>query len=287
MYSSDCSKNSWFGRLSAIIVLSTVITSPALAQYMGPMQPQKPPMQETKVTRAIEKLLKKKNAGKDKAAPNATEATDVNEKAPPSLDDSVSDQAEEMDPKAAKAAEKDMLPGVMAIPQRGPILAQPPLTTAKIEATQIDAEHPPILDHPKLDDPTNPLGLVEAQNRLKKCATLIEAKRYIEAKPGLSQLRQWLVDVTEAHISLYKTLNQIPSARAQAELEKTLALEFAQLRDRAMVENAKIYIADKEYPKAVKELTEVIKSQPKSKVGLRSYEMLQEIGFTEKLQLAQ
>ncbi|HEY9745451.1 MAG TPA: hypothetical protein V6C99_04470, partial [Oculatellaceae cyanobacterium] len=83
------------------------------------------------------------------------------------------------------------------------------------------------------------------------------------------------------------TLNQLPSARAQAELEKTLALEFAQLRDRAMVELAKVYIAEKEYSKAVKELTEVVKSQPRSKVGLRSYEMLQEIGFTEKLQLAQ
>jgi lipopolysaccharide biosynthesis regulator YciM len=129
--------------------------------------------------------------------------------------------------------------------------------------------------------------LVDAQNRLKKFVALTDAHRYVEAKPGLMQLRQWLVDMTEAHIGLYKTLNQIPSARAQAELEKTLALEFAQLRDRAMVEMAKIHIADKDYTKAVKELTDVVKSQPKSKVGLRSYEMLQEIGFTEKLQLAQ
>jgi tetratricopeptide (TPR) repeat protein len=167
------------------------------------------------------------------------------------------------------------------------MLTQPPLENAKIEPPQVDEQNPPPIDHPKLDDPTNPLGLTDAANRLQKLSKLVDAKRYYEAKPGLAQLRQWLVDLTEAHIGLYKVLNQLPSARAQAELEKELALQFAQLRDRTMMEMARIYISEKEYPKAIKELTEVVKSQPRSKVGLQSYELLQEIGFTEKLQLTQ
>jgi hypothetical protein len=245
----------------------------ARAQYIGPQQP--PKMQaDTKVTKAIEKLLGKK---KDDANTQPDQQPVIEE--PES-----SHQEEEVKPGKPKEMP---IPGVVAIPQRGPILSQPPLTSAKVEEPQIDPKNPPVLNHPKLDDPANPLGLVDAQNRLKKYIALNEAHRYAEAKPGLAQLRQWLVDMTEAHIGLYKTLNQIPSARAQAELEKTLALEFAQLRDRAMVEMAKVYIADKDFTKAIKDLTDVVKSQPRSKLGLRSYEMLQEIGFTEKLQLAQ
>lgn len=245
--------------------------NPALAQYIGPQQP--PKIQtDTKVTKAIEKLLGKKKDDANGAADQQP---------------TIESQASQEDDMKSGSPKEMPVPGVVAIPQRGPILSQPPLTAAKVEDPQIDPENPPVLNHPKLDDPNNPLGLVDALNRLKKYAALNDAHRYAEARPGLSQLRQWLVDVTEAHIGLYKTLNQIPSARAQAELEKTLALEFAQLRDRAMVEMAKIYIAEKDFTKAVKELTDVVKSQPRSKLGLRSYEILQEIGFTEKLQLAQ
>lgn len=264
-----------------VLLASSVMILPAKAQYIGPHQPQKPPMQETKVTKAIEKLLGKKKKD-DAAEGTATE----NAEGTPAAHNHTHDNVDEADEKPAPPRELPV-PGVVAIPKREPILSQPPLTSVKIEEPQIDAENPPPMNHPKLDDPANPLGLVDALNRLKKYTALNDAHRYAEAKPGLIQLRQWLMEVTEAHISLYKTLNQLPSARAQAELEKTLALEFAQLRDRAMVELAKVYIAEKEYSKAVKELTEVVKSQPRSKVGLRSYEMLQEIGFTEKLQLAQ
>lgn len=268
-------KTAYYG-LGIVLACTVAISNEALAQ-VGPPPPHVMPAQESKVGKAIEKLLKKKKEDKEGTT------AESKPQAQPNPEDELTDEEKA----ALKAKQKDMVPGVIAIPQREPILAQPPLTTVKIEATQIDSEHPPVLDHPKLDDPTNPLGLVDAQNRLKKFGVLVDAQRFAEAKTGLLQLRQWLVDVTEAHIGLYKTLNQIPSARAQAELEKTLALEFAQLRDRAMVDMAKIYIADKDYTRAMKELVDVVKSQPKSKIGLRSYELLQEIGFTEKLQLAQ
>jgi hypothetical protein len=172
-------------------------------------------------------------------------------------------------------------------PERPPLLTQPPLGNANIETPQIDTAHPPILTHPKLDDPHNPLGFRDSEVKLKRYIDLVSAHRYAEARPGVLALKQFLTDITEAHIGLYKTLTQIPSARGQAELEKELALQFAQLRDRAIVESARIHIADKDYFHAVKELTDVVKSQPRTRLGVHSYELLQEMGFTEKLQLTQ
>lgn len=253
--------------LATTLCISTGLSCGAMAQ-IGPQPPQKRPAPPNPITKAITKFVKSNNKSVEEGEEVEAEATEAS------------------GPKRPTAASPMEIPkeGPMAHP---PLLNQPPLTNAKIEEPQVDTSNPPVLTHPKLDDPTNPLGLMDAQLRLKKFAGMVDAKRFEEAKPGLLQLRQFLVDLTEAHIGLYKTLNQLPSARGQAELEKELALQFAQLRDRAMMETAKVYIAEKEYSRAVKELTEVVKSQPRSKMGLRSYEMLQEIGFTEKLQLTQ
>jgi hypothetical protein len=252
----------------ALLVPAATLTV-ASAQMVGPMPPQTRQMPESGVTKALSKMFNKKKEASDSA------------KEDPKPEDKAISQ-----PSAAPAKPHVSMPAPEEV-KRPPMLTQPPLENAKIDPPQVDIENPPVMSHPKLDDPNNPLGLVDAQNRLKRLIALVDGSRFSEVKPAMGQLRQYLVDVTEAHIGLYKTLNQIPSARGQAELEKTLALEFAQLRDRAMVEMAKIYIAEKEYPKAVKELAEVVKSQPKSKLGLHSYELLQEIGFTEKLQLTQ
>lgn len=171
-------------------------------------------------------------------------------------------------------------------PARPPLLAQPPLTNAKIEEPAMDEEDPPKIERVQINDPNNPLGLADAGKQLREVDRLIESGKLVHARMKLEPLKQWLIDVTEAHIGLYKVLNKLPSARAQAELEKQLALEFAILRDHAMYEMGKLYVKEDELRKAVKELTEVVKSQPKSKLGLQAYELLQEIGFTEKLQLA-
>lgn len=170
-------------------------------------------------------------------------------------------------------------------PKRPPLISQPPEPNAKIEEPEIDENNPPVVKV-RLVDPNNPLGLADATNRLDHVEQLIDQKQLNAAQAALPPLRQWLIDSTEAHINLYKTLNKLPSARAQAELERQLALEFALLRDRSIFLTGKINIAEKDYKKAVKELIEVVKSQPKSKMGIQAYEMLQDIGFTEKLHLA-
>jgi len=257
----------------AITLSGTALFVPSALAQVGPMPPQQRPKQENQILKTLGKLL-----------------------APPKAD--LTEEGEETDNNDEKSANKPHVTAPetdMSTPTQEPhyssghppMLTQPELTNAMVEPPQVDNDNPPNIDHPRLDDPTNPLGLTDADSRLKKVSQMVDAHRYIEAKPSLMQLRQSLVDLTEAHIGLYKVLNQVPSARAQAELEKELALQFAQLRDRAMVEMAKVYISERDYPRAVKELTEVVKSQPRSKLGLRSYEMLQEIGFTEKLQLAQ
>lgn len=269
-----------FSRKSALLLAGLIAAhcaAPvALAQTVGPIQPAPPPQQApNKVVDGLTKFFGKKK-----------EENQANPESKPDGDDKpvVVTPAEGLAPAAATpspAAEE------IRSYKRPPMLTQPELTSVKIEPAQMDPENPPVYNHPRLDDPNNPLGFTDAENRLRHIMSLIDNQRIYEAKSNLVPLRQWLVDSTEAHINLYKVLNTVSSARAQAELEKQLALEFAQLRDQAMLEMGKIYIAEKEYQKAVKELTEVIKSQPRSQLGIRSYELLQEIGFTQKLQLAQ
>jgi hypothetical protein len=279
-----------FGVLFASSLLMAAPIVPAFAQEVGPQPPQPKPQVESPVAKFLKKAISSKKAAKETTGKDATkDGSDADS-------GNTSDSAANQSPDSAADPNGQDKPIVTEPPsatktgsmvQHAPLLNQPPLTNARIEPPQIDDQNPPVLGHPKLDDPNNPLGFADAENKLKHYSTLIDAKRYNEAKPGLLQLRQWLVDLTEAHIGLFKTLNQIPSANGQAELEKELALQFAQLRDQAMLQTAKVYISERDYPKAVKELTEVVKSQPRSRIGLRSYEMLQEIGFTEKLQLAQ
>ncbi|WP_373532843.1 hypothetical protein [Vampirovibrio sp.] len=255
---------------SAVALAGTVVLMSVAPAQVGPQPPQPKPAQENGVSKMLGKFIKGKQSNPDEDADGEDQGPQPALRKP-----------------AASGPSLSGPPSLQSGPTHEPLLSQPPLTNVKIEEPEVDGVNPPILSHPKLDDPTNPLGFADAEIKLKRYIGLNDAKRFQEARLGLMPLRQWLIDLTEAHIGLYKTLNQIPSAKGQAELEKELALQFAQLRDRAMMEMARVYIADKDYGKAVKELAEVVKSQPKSRVGLRSYEMLQEIGFTEKLQLAQ
>ena len=66
-------------------------------------------------------------------------------------------------------------------------------------------------------------GITTSAEKLNSGAQLISQKKYKEASATLNPLKDWLVDATEAHIGIYKTLKSIPSAQIQAELEKQLA----------------------------------------------------------------
>lgn len=147
------------------------------------------------------------------------------------------------------------------------------------------SDAPPQKVYVTVDDPKNPLGITTSAETLDQIGKLIEAKKYAEAKAKLDPLLSWLVDSTEAHIALNKTLTKIPSARVQAELEKQLALQFALLRDKAFFSKALVAVGEKNNGEAVKNLSKVVQSQPRGQMGLKAYEMLQKMGFTEKIQV--
>jgi hypothetical protein len=278
--------------LAAILAFSTPV---AMAQ-IGPPDPsekaQSAPTEPTpmdQIKNSFFKLFKKPEEG-DKAKnedalpsskmnPYGTTVPDISD---PASDRTVPRPRTESAGKGGKQPPKE----TPKAPARPPLLSQPPLPEAKVAQPVISEENPPV-KLVTLDNPANPLGFADAESKLNQIDILIKNQQLVSAKQQLTPLRQWLVDSTEAHLSLYKALGNVSSARAQAELEKHLALQFALLRDRAMFQMGSINVAEKNYKSAIKDLTEVIKSQPRSEMGLKSYQMLQEIGFTEKLQLAE
>ncbi len=169
-------------------------------------------------------------------------------------------------------------------PSRPPLLAQPRLENPVIAMPMVEADNPPE-KLPALDNPGNPYGITAAEKQLNDTAMLIEQGQLATAEQQLNPLKDWLVQSTEAHIGLYKALNKIPSAQVQSELEKQVALEFGQMRDKALFQLARIYQNKNDNLNAIKLYVEVIKSQPSSQIGLKSYTHLQEMGFTQKLQL--
>jgi hypothetical protein len=68
-------------------------------------------------------------------------------------------------------------------------------------------------------------------------------------------------------------------------LERDLALKFAIYRDQVIYQLALLDIEDKKTQKAVEKLVNVVRSQPKTQLGFSAYQVLQEIGFTYKVQI--
>jgi tetratricopeptide (TPR) repeat protein len=134
-------------------------------------------------------------------------------------------------------------------------------------------------------DPNNPLGLAAPYQQLEKSKELLKNNRIAEAKAIVEPTSEWLTELTEYHIQLFRKLNSIESAKNQAQVEKRIALDSALLRDKAFYQLALIYLAENNEKKAIKYFIEVIKSQPRTELGLKSYEILQQIGFTEKVRL--
>lgn len=134
-------------------------------------------------------------------------------------------------------------------------------------------------------DPKNKLGLAYPFVQLEKSKELLKVKNFAGAKVIVQPLSEWLTTLTESHIQLFKKLNGIDTAKNQAQVEKRLALDSALLRDKAYYQLALIYLGENNEKEAIKYFIEVIKSQPKTELGMKSYEILQQIGFTEKVRL--
>ena len=134
-------------------------------------------------------------------------------------------------------------------------------------------------------DPNNKLGLAYPYMQLEKSKEYLKNKDITNAKAIVKPMTEWLTELTEYHIQLFKKLNNIETAKNQAQVEKRIALDSALLRDKAYYQYALIHLAENNEKEAVKYFIEVIKSQPKTELGMKSYEILQQIGFTEKIRL--
>lgn len=136
-----------------------------------------------------------------------------------------------------------------------------------------------------LNSPNNPIGLAYPFKQLEQSTELLKKNDIGGAKKIVEPLSEWLTDMTEYHIALFKKLNTIDTAKESAQIEKRIALDSALLRDKAYYQLALIYIAEKDMKKAIKYLVDIVKSQPTTELGIKSYEILQQIGFTEKVKL--
>lgn len=198
------------------------------------------------------------------------------------------EKASNSEPAKAEAPQAPMsqTPNTSALPKvqvKSPLMDE--INNLKVEDPIESQVIPPDKTYVTVDDPANPLGITTSAQKLNDCANLISQKRYKEAEKILMPLKDWLVDATETHINLHKTLKGLPSAQVQAELEKQLALQFALLRDKAFFQLGMLAVGQQDYSGAIKNLSRVIQSQPRSPMGAQAYEILQKIGFTEKIQL--
>ncbi len=133
-------------------------------------------------------------------------------------------------------------------------------------------------------DPKNKLGITYIENIIRKAEFYLEEEDFDSAKQALDKISEWVYDATEYHTDLFKTLKNIENSEAQANVERNLAIQFAILRDRALFLESKVHIANGKQKQAVEKLVEIVRSQPKTDLGFKAYETLQEIGFTYKIE---
>ena len=81
---------------------------------------------------------------------------------------------------------------------------------------------------------------------------------------------------------MFQVLSKKTKTITASKVEKAHALDFGQLRDQSYFLLAKVYIGQNKLKEAVKLLTEIIKSQSDSNLGLEAYKTLQEIKFSDK-----
>ena len=236
------------------------------ADVSGPFQPYTPPAPPTKP--AAETLKETGEKFKNFFKTKPTEATTSTEQ-----------------PSVTPAETPKVAP--VAVPVKPPAIAVPvaPANLGEIQELTPASENAPLPVLKKVDDPKNPLGLMMAKNQLTHVEVLMTSGRWVEADKELTTLKPWLIEATERHIELYKILSRVPSGRVQGEFEKRLALEFAKMRDKALFNSGKIAIQTGQPKRAVRDLIEVIQSQSRTEMGVKAYKLLQEIGFTEELQL--
>ena len=152
---------------------------------------------------------------------------------------------------------------------------------AKVEqAEQVEKKLKPKVVH----DPNNILGVRHAENAVKKAEFYVEEGDIQSAQEALKSIGDWIYKATEYHTDLYQALSKVNNSEVQADIERDLAIQFAVLRDRTLFLESKVFLSNGKKREAVKNLVEVVRSQPGTELGFKAYKSLQDIGFTFKLE---
>lgn len=130
-------------------------------------------------------------------------------------------------------------------------------------------------------DINNSLGIAYSVTVLEDSVALANNNNLQEAEKKLSEISVWLTDATEYHFDLFKIYSQDSNTLSQSKMQKAYAHDFAELRDKAYFELAKVYIKQNKPKEAVKYLVEIIKSQSNSELGKKSQNILKKIRFVD------
>jgi len=136
----------------------------------------------------------------------------------------------------------------------------------------------------KVFDPQNIVGITYAENTINKAAFYVEEEDFESAKQTIDSINEWIFDATEYHTDLFKTLKKLDNSEVQANIERDLAIKFAVLRDKTLFIESKVLLNKGNKLHAVENLVEVVRSQPATNLGFQAYELLQDLGFTYKIE---
>lgn len=184
---------------------------------------------------------------------------------------------------------RTLLPLVSAFVCLAPAIAQdkPP--------ESMGAEPEETLEIIELDDPTLPadsdelrplsldsslLSLPGAQRLMDEARTAVSAQDYATAAQKLQEARQILNQLSNYYQELAATFSGIDNRIFES--QRSLALESAQLRDRATYELALMHRAQNKPELAVPLLIQIVRSQnPTRELGQEAYQQLFELGFVD------
>jgi hypothetical protein len=133
---------------------------------------------------------------------------------------------------------------------------------------------------PKADAQVSTLGIAEGQALMQQAEAAIAAQDYARAITQLQAARESLNELS----GNYRQLSSLFTGIDQAITDnfRQGALETAQLRDQATLQQALVYRAQNQPELAVPLLMEIISSQgPTRELGQRSYQELYALGFVD------
>ncbi|MBX9876829.1 MAG: hypothetical protein K2Y22_00080 [Candidatus Obscuribacterales bacterium] len=131
-----------------------------------------------------------------------------------------------------------------------------------------------------------PLNHLDAQARIESLKqTIATARPTKDLQESVYQLCEWLTDMANAHYKLSSVFAKHEATKAQAELERRQATKFSQLKNQAQLLKAELLIRQNRYPEALSPLVDIVSNEPRSVTGQQAYKRLQQIGFSEEVQL--